>query len=267
MKKILILISFIWVTNVLAMDISWMYVQHRIYEDGRTRNRLAFGLIDENGHNLTSDENVTAVKLSDPQGRLVKLSNYKFNMDEEIYGVYDSMRSQWHFSQQWQSDNWFSANFSEPLISGFYRLKVIGNDGKTAEFPFNFKAIVALPVITSRSFRLHPDPHGNVIWKWEIPDSLGHMAFNLETTTKASIDIYKNNVQVAYFFIKLPSHMGYLFIPRNIVQKLHAKGNQFGLRVQLETRDINTRTYSDTLIIDNLLVAVPQVESISQPIK
>ena len=205
------------------------------------------------------------MKLLDPKGRPVKLSNYKFNMDEEIYGVYDSMRSQWHFHEAWQQDSWFSANFTEPLISGVYRLKVIGNEGKTAELPFKFRTVAALPLITSRSFRLHPDPHGNVIWKWDVPDSLGHMVFNLQTTTKASIDVYRNNAQVAYFFIKLPSHMGYLFIPRNIVQKLNAKGDQFGLRVQLETRDRNTRTYSDTLIIDNLLVTVPQ--SFSSPLK
>ena len=61
--------------------------------------------------------------------------------------------------------------------------------------------------------------------------------------------------------------MGYLFIPRNIARKLNAKGDQFGLRVQLETRDSNTRTYSDTLIIDNLQVTVPQEGSFSSPLK
>jgi hypothetical protein len=267
MKKIFIIISFIWVSSSFAMDISWMNVQHRIYESGRTRNRLSFGLIDENSQNLTSDGNIRTVKLLDPKGRLVKLSNYKFNVDEEIYGVYDSMRSQWHFRAEWQQDSWFSANFSEPLISGDYRLIVITKEDRTAKFQTNFGAVAALPVITSRSFRLHPDPYGNVIWKWDVPDTLGYMAYNLQTTIKASIDIYRNNAQVAYFFIKLPSHMGYLFIPRNIVQKLNAKGDQFGLRVQLETRDRNTRTYSDTLKIDNLQVTVPQVGSFSGPLK
>lgn len=263
----LIIIFFLWASNSLAVEISWMNIQHRIYENGRTRNRLSFGLVDENGQNVSSDENITAVALLDPNGRGVKLSEYKFNQDEEIYGIYDSMRSRWHFTQEWQQDSWFSADFSEPLISGPYRLKVTGNKKNTAEFTFNFGNVAALPVITSRSFRLHPDPYGNVIWKWEVPDTLGHMVFDLETTTKASIDIYKNDKQVAYFFIKLPSHMGYLFIPRNIVQKLNSKGQQFGLRVQLETRDINTRTYSDTLIIDDLQATVPQAESFCCPLK
>jgi len=257
MKKILIIIMLVWASSSFAMEISWMNIQHRIYETGRTLNRLSFGLIDENSQILTSDENTAAVELLDPEGRSVKLSNYKFNIDEEIYGVYDSMRSQWHFNQEWQPDSWFSANFYEPLISGIYRLKVRWYNRTTAELPFSFKAVATLPAITSRSFRLHPDPYGNVIWKWDIPDTLGCMAFNLQTTSKASIDIYRNHAQVAYFFIKLPSHMGYLFIPREVVQKLSAKGDQFGLRVQLETRDNNTRTYSDTLIINDLTTNLP----------
>jgi hypothetical protein len=188
-------------------------------------------------------------------------------MDEEIYGIYDSQRSQWHFSEEWQVDSWFSANFFEPLIPGVYHLKVITADGKSTEYGFKFREVVSLPVITSRSFEIHPDSFGNVIWKWDIPDSLGHMAFNLQTVVKASIDVYKHNKQVAYFFIKLPSHMGYLFIPRNIVQKIHAKGDQFGLRVQLETRDNSTRTYSDTLLMNALTATVPRLRSSSNPIK
>ncbi len=267
MKKIFAMIFVFVASNAFAVEISWMYVQHRIYENGRTRNRLTFGLIDENNQNLTSDENVAAVELWDPQGRVVKLSDYKFNIDEEIYGIYDSMRSQWHFSEAWQLDSWFSASFSEPLIPGVYHLKVITADGKSSEYGFKFREVVALPVITSRSFEIHPDPFGNVIWKWDIPDSLGHMVFNLQTVVKASIDVYQHNKQVAYFFIKLPSHMGYLLIPRKIVQKLHARGDQFGLRVQLETRDNNTRTYSDTLLMNDLTAIVPRLRTFSNPIK
>jgi hypothetical protein len=267
MKKIFTIIFVFFVSNAAAAEISWMYVQHRIYENGRTRNRLTFGLIDENGQNLTNDEHITAVELRDPQDRFAKLSDYKFSMDEEIYGIYDSQRSQWHFSEEWQVDSWFSANFFEPLIPGVYHLKVITADGKSTEYGFKFREVVSLPVITSRSFEIHPDSFGNVIWKWDIPDSLGHMAFNLQTVVKASIDVYKHNKQVAYFFIKLPSHMGYLFIPRNIVQKIHAKGDQFGLRVQLETRDNSTRTYSDTLLMNALTATVPRLRSSSNPIK
>jgi len=266
-KKILVLIFLIFAGSAYATEVSWMYIQHRIYESGRDYNRLQFGLTDDKGRDLTSDANVAAVELSDPQGRFVNLSDYKFRMDEEIYGIYDPMRSQWSFNEEWQIDRWFSGNFFEPLIPGSYRLKVSTADGHVAEYEFTFKGVVALPVITSHSFELYPDPFGNLIWKWDIPDSLGHMVFNLQTVVKASIDIYKDNRQVGYFFIKLPTHMGYLFIPQNIVQKLSAKGDQFGLRIQLETRDNSSRTYSDTLIINDLTAAVNRLRIFLNPTK
>lgn len=258
MKKVLIIFFFVFARSAYAMDVSWMYIQHRVYENGRTYNRLAFGLTDDKGHDLTSDTNVASVKLLDPQNRFVKLSDCKFIRDEEIYGIYDPMRSQWHFNEAWQIDNWFSADFSEPLIPGVYRLKVGTANGDLAEYEFSFKTAAVLPVIKSHSFKLQPDPFGNAIWKWDVPDILGQMVFNLQTEVKASIDIYRGQEQAAYFFIKLPSHMSYLFLPRNIVQKMKAKGDRFGLRIQLETRDLATRTYSDTLIVNDLNSNVSQ---------
>lgn len=252
MKTVLTIFFLVFSVSSHAADVSWMYVQHRVYENGRTYNRLAFGLTDDSGHALTGDKNIASVKLLDPQGRIVKLSKCKFNRDEEIYGVYDPMRSQWHFNAEWQIDSWFSADFGEPLIAGVYQLKIGIVDGNAAEYEFPVSTAAVLPVITSHSFKLQPDPIGNVIWKWEVPDILGRMVFNLQTVIKASIDIYRDQDQVAYFFIKLPSHMSYLFIPQNIVNKMSARGNRFGLRIQLETRDQTTRTYSDTLIVNDL---------------
>lgn len=260
LKKLLITFLCALAGTAYAADVSWMYVQHRVYENGRSYNRLAFGLIDETGHELTGDTNIASVKLLDPQDRLVQLSVCKFSRDEEIFGVYDPMRSQWHFNEDWQIDSWFSADFSEPLIAGVYQLKVSTRDGKVAEYEFPFRNAPMLPVILSRSFKLRQDPYGNIIWKWDVPDILGHMVFDLQTTVKASIDIYKDEEQVGYFFIKLPSHMSYLFIPRNIVQKLKAKGERFGLRIQLETRDSSARSYSDTLMVNDLTSTVSQVK-------
>jgi len=252
MKTVLTIFFFMFSVSAYATDVSWMYVQHRVYENGRSFNRLAFGLTDDDGHDLAGDKIIASVKLRDPQGRLVKLSDCKFSRDEEIYGVYDPMRSQWHFNAEWEIDSWFSADFSEPLIAGVYQLKIGTVDGNNvAEYEYPIRAVAVLPVITVHSFKLQPDPFGNVIWKWDVPDILGQMVFNLQTVVKASIDIYRDRQQVAYFFIKLPSHMSYLFLPQNIVDKMRAKGNRFGLRIQLETRDQTTRTYSDTLIVND----------------
>ena len=56
---------FLLVSNAFPADISWMYVQHRKYETGRTLNRLAFGLIDEKGQVSTDGKDVSNVQLTD----------------------------------------------------------------------------------------------------------------------------------------------------------------------------------------------------------
>jgi hypothetical protein len=261
MKTIIAVAIILFLGEAFAADISWMYVQNRRYENGRNINRLAFGLIDEAGHSLTDGSSIVDVKLSAPGGKEVKLKKYRFDSGEEIFGLYDTIKSQWFFSDTWQFDSWFRANFSEPLISGIYRLKVTTTDGKTAEGNYNFKAIVDLPVISSKTFTLYPDAHGNVIWRWDVPENLGHMIFNYQTEVRASIDINKNTRHEAYFFIKLPSHMGYVFIPRHVAQKINAKGDQFGLKVQLETENKNSRTYSNTMVITDMMAPIPARDS------
>ena len=53
------------------MDISLMYIQHLIYENGGTRNRLSFSLIDGSGQILATDKNITTAALLDPKGRRI----------------------------------------------------------------------------------------------------------------------------------------------------------------------------------------------------
>ena len=241
------------VSNAVAAEITWMYVQHRKYETGRNLNRLAFGLIDENGQVSSDGKDVANVQLYAPDGTPVNLLKYGFNSDEEIFGLYDSVKSGWYYSDNWQIDSWFRANFFEPLIPGQYRLKATTVDGNVVERKFHFKKRVELPVISSSSFKIHRDSLGNVIWKWDIPDELGRLIFDYHTEARAAIDIIKNSKNVAYFFVKIPSHMGYVFIPRHIVEKITAKGDQFGFKIQLETKDKNNRTYSGTLITSHKL--------------
>ncbi len=259
MKTLVAVTVFIlFVGNAFAADVSWMYVQNRRYENGRNINRLAFGLVDEQGHILTDDGSVANVKLYAPGGNEVKLKKYRFDSDKEIFGLYDAIQSRWLYNSDWQFDSWFRANFPEPLVAGTYRLKVTTIDGKTAQGSCTVNAIVELPIISSRSFKIYPDVFGNVIWKWDIPDNLGSLVFNHATEARAAIDIYKDKKSVAYFFVKIPTHLSYVFIPNILVQKINARGNQFGLRVQLETRDKNSRTYSNTVMIKDMTAILPQ---------
>ncbi len=72
-KKILILIFLVFAGNAQAAEISWMYIQHRIYENGRSYNRLAFGLTDDNGRDQINDANVCERQTFGPPGLFRKI--------------------------------------------------------------------------------------------------------------------------------------------------------------------------------------------------
>jgi hypothetical protein len=259
MRKIIfiVLCIFSYATgNALAVEISWMHVQHREYGNGKALIRLGFGLIDDRGNYLTDNRNVKEVKLYDPDKKELTLAPLNFGSVEEIFGTYDSKNSQWVYSKVWQFDSWFKTEVMESLNPGIYWLKVTTTDGKVTERTFAFNRRISLPIIDSDSFQLQPDFNGNLIWTWKIPMELGQLALNHRTRGRASIDIYKNEKSVGYFSIILPSHLAYVFIPADVAQTINQKGDRFELKVQIETKDKNNRSYSIPLIINEMLPVV-----------
>jgi len=238
---------------VSATEIAWMYVQHREYGNENAINLLGFGLVDDELRYLNSDAGVTAVSLIDPAGKPVELTPHEFGKVEEIYGSYDSKNSGWYYSADWEFDSWFKSDTPESLIPGHYTLRVSTADGKTAERSFNFNHQVELPIIAVDSFAVRSDSQGNLIWTWSIPDELGRLSQTLKTRARASIDIYAADRVVGYFSIILPVHMGYCFIPKEVVDRINRKGERFELKVSLETRDKNNRTYSKGLVYHHRL--------------
>jgi hypothetical protein len=249
---IIFAISLLTIGNAVAAEIAWMHVQHREYGEGKSVNRLSFGIVDDEIQYIAGDSNIGNVSLSDPRGKSVKLSPFRFGAVFELYGAYDSRNSQWLYNNGWQHDSWFSVDILTKLIPGLYRLKVTTTDGKVAERAFPFNKRVALPVVNSESIQLQPDSDGNLVWTWQIPVELGRLSYAQKTRARASIDIYKNKINVAYFSIILPVHMGFVFIPNNLVQQINQKGDHFVLKISLETRDKNNRTYSKPIFLDML---------------
>ena len=259
MKKILLIVvcfSFLAAINAYSAEIAWMYVQHRAYGEGKSLNRLGFGLIDDQLHYLTSDSAVSEVQLFNSQGKEVKIAPHRFGTVSEIYGSYDSKNSQWRYSKNWQFDSWFHVDILEELIPGKYRLSVKTADGKTTERAYAFNRRIDLPFVDQRSVRIQKDLHGNLIWTWDVPEDMGFLALHTKTRARAAIEIYKNDENVAYFSIILPSHMGYVFIPGEVVQLINEKGDRFELKISLETRDKNNRTYSKSYIFNEELKVV-----------
>ena len=246
-------ITFYVTGNALAFEISWIHVQHREYGNGNSLNQLGFGSIDDRGNYLTENQKVREVKLYDPDKKELKLAPLNFNSVEEIFGTYDSKNSQWLYNKDWQLDSWFKTEIMESLNPGIYWVKVTTIDGKVVERAFAFNRRIVLPIIDSNSIQLQPDFNGNLIWTWIIPIELGQLALKHKTRTRASIDIYKNERNVGYFYIILPVHLAFVFIPADMVQTINQKGDRFELKVQIETKDKNNRTYSNPLVIDKML--------------
>jgi hypothetical protein len=255
---IVLCISFYVTGNALAVEISWMQVQHRDYGNGKALSRLGFGLIDDRGNYLTDNLNVKEIKLYNPDKKELKLAPFIFDSIEEIFGTYDSKNSQWIYSTVWQFDSWFNAEIMDPLNPGIYWLKVTTTDEKVTERTFAFNRRTALPIVDSDSFQIQADHNGNLIWTWKIPLELGQLALNHKTRARASIDIFKKEKNVGYFSIILPAHLAYVFIPIDVVQTINQKGDRFELKVQIETRDKNNRTYSKPLIINKMLPLVSE---------
>lgn len=259
MRKILLIIvcfSFFAATTADSAEIAWMYVQHRLYGEGTSVNRLAFGLIDEQLSYITGDSEIREVKLFNSQGKEMKISPHQFGKVNEIYGSYDSKNSQWRYSKNWQLDSWFHVDILGELIPGKYRLAVKTADGKTTERAYAFNSRIDLPIVDQRSMRIQKDQHGNLIWTWDVPEDMGFLALQTKTRARAAIEIYKNEENVAYFSIILPAHMGYVFIPADVARLINAQGDRFELKISLETRDKNNRSYSKPFIFKEELKVV-----------
>ena len=256
MNKIIFIVFCIFLYtpgSALAVEISWMHVQHREYGNRKSLDRLGFGLIDERGNCVTDNRNVKDVKLYDLNKNEMKLAPLNFNSVDEIFGTYDSRNSQWLYNKIWQFDSWFSTEINQPLNSGRYWLEVTTTDGKIIERTFAFNKRIELPVIDSDTLQLQSDTHGNLVWTWKLPLELGQLALNHKTRARASIDIFKDKKNVGYFSIILPAHLAYVVIPANVAQAISQKGDRFEFKVQIETKDKNNRTYSRPLIVREML--------------
>jgi hypothetical protein len=245
--------TFILIGNALAAEIAWLHIQHREYGTGKSINRLSFGLVDEELSYVTSKSAVNSVILTDPSGNPVKLAPVEFGFVDEIYGNYDAKNSQWYFDPSWQYDSWFSIDIKAPLVAGSYVLSVTTADGKKAERAYTFNQQADLPIIDSDSISMEPDSDGNLIWTWRVPDQLGRLSLNHPMRARASIDIYSKGEYTGYFSIIVPVHLGFVFIPQDVVQKISQKGNRFEAMISLETRDKNNRTYSKPFTVARML--------------
>ena len=91
------------------------------------------------------------------------------------------------------------------------------------------------------------DQNGDIIWQWQVPD---YMDSSLQTSARAYIDCYDaNDNLIAELYVRIPTHMGFLFVPKSVVDQLLLIGKKFGFGTQIRTNDNNNRSCSTGLKI------------------
>jgi len=222
--------------------IEYWHLSHRVYQDGRELNRLAFTMRNQVTGEYPKEDIVASVELYDPNGNSVPLNTLIFDTEKLMYGGYDGYSSQWWYDEEFGFSSFHVADVESKLFPGTYRLFVKDTDGYEYESYYDFNELVDLPIISSHSFRTHRDKFNNFIWEWKVPYYLDP---TLETSVRAIILIYdKNNNFVGELYTRLPTHFGRLFVPRDILEKILAQGKQLKLQIQIRTNDQNNRTYS-----------------------
>lgn len=225
--------------------IGFWNIQHRKYEDGRKLNLLNFAMYDES-NNPISEDIVSDVEVTDPNGQPVSIVNVEFSPTRICFPYYDSNNGHWVYNFNESGDLFFGwkdykATVNDDLIIGQYTLTVTDNQGNQYTSHYNYNGLVDLPIIEKKKFKNDYDNHGNLKLKWSVPWEIDD---TFSTSIRAHINIYNDNEFAGVLFARVPTHLGRLFIPQEIIEKLLAEGNKFYLQVQLRTNDNNNRTYS-----------------------
>lgn len=254
--------SFLSITVLILMAIftsnSWAapsgiweysFISHRVYDNAGQFNRLSLYLLDETGNVAEQEYELESVKLYDPHGTELIVRDIEFSISSYLQGRYDGESGQWSYDQDFLTDSGYWGNFEGSLVVGTYRLEVIV-EGQRFERNLDYNGVYELPIIPSYSLQKQYDENGNLHIRWQPPmyEDLG-----LSTSIRAYIDIYNNDAYAnAFLYVTVPTHLGYLYVPSNVINKLQAWGNMFDVYVQIRTNDNANRAYSDKVRLDQM---------------
>jgi hypothetical protein len=223
-----------------------MYVQNRVYENGKHLNRLYFECVDAN-KNYPSTDVLGSVVFTDPNGKNVDVAAPFSGSYLLTDGSYNASNGQWIWQTPYLTGG-YSANFSDQLITGTYHLKFTDKDGEISEKDYTFNKIVDLPIIPSSSYNFHINQAGDLIWQWQVPDYIDP---SLQTSARAWIDFYDDQKKlIGELWVYIPTQMGFLCVPKTIVDQIVSAGKTFYFGTQIRTNDNNNRSYSTGLGIN-----------------
>lgn len=223
------------------------FIQNRVNEDGARLYRILFSCTDDNGH-YPAQSVLGNYELTDPDNsKISPVYEFTFLSYYELDGNYDSQYSRWHVGSGVYLYSCFISNLSE-LKEGKYTLTVTDHDGQSSSATFEVKATVDLPVISSKSYSYYLDQQGNFIWEWDVPYDIDP---SLSTNCRALIDGYDKNGNMSFeYYYTVPTHLGRLFVPKEVFDKILSYGTTFKLGFQLRSADNSSRTYAKYVLLN-----------------
>ncbi len=227
------------------VEIGFMHVQRRKIEDGREFNRLGFSMRLLYG-GYPENNILTDVKLYDPNNNEVVLFNPGFQYYKTGYGRYDETTEEWLYPNLFDENYYRYEIQTNDLVSGTYCLRVTDIYGAIHEKYYPFNSQLDLPIISAGTFSWYSDESRNFVLKWAVPDLSGFDP-PPNTSVRAIIRIFNDQTFIGDFGMKVPTGLGYLPLPRDVLQMLQSFGNRLEFMVQLRTNDNNNRTYSNRI--------------------
>jgi len=257
--SLILAVTAIQANTSTAYTLDWVAVQYRVHESGNQINRLAIEIKDDAGNYVTSASAVTSYTLTDPNGKVVNLSNKRFDPLFDYYPAHLSQNQtgglDWVYPPGFQISE-FYADILDPILTGQYTIQVVMENAQVLQQTINVLYIVDIPPISSRSYQIQSDSDGNVYWTWSIPVELLTLAENhpeYDLQYRAGVAVYNNGQFVALFWPNIPIQMGSSFIPAATYQELLGKGDEIRFTLQVRTRNNNSRAYSNSIPVQDLL--------------
>lgn len=241
-----------------SYQIEWWWIQHRIYENGTNLNAAAFAMKDIDDNYLLDDV-VDTIVMFDPNGVAVPLSAGSGfgGVYKTLNGQYNADDGQWYYDEAMRQESWYWVGLEAALIPGFYHLQVTDIDGAIHDaYTYCNGPQPDLPVISIDSAHAYRDADGNFYCSWNIPDDLFHLTAS--TSVRAWVTAVTDGVNLCEgeVWVKIPTHLGKLFIPNAVFQQLEMAGNGFHFGLHLRTNDNANRSYPDGIEL-NILNAPP----------
>jgi hypothetical protein len=83
------------------------------------------------------------------------------------------------------------------------------------------------------------------------------------TQIRASVGAYNNDQLEFLIYVRLPTHMGFLFIPNTVVQQLPSGTYKYQYQIQVRTPDGTNRAYSKSVLVNDPLTTVKEKRQVA----